>query len=82
MWLLVLCAIFCGAWLAREPWRVYREQKAKANEAIGEAQLNEAQRTALVRKEADLKSPTGREKQARSRGYVMQGEVPLGSSTP
>lgn len=81
-WLLVLCAVFCGAYLAREPWLVYREQRAKANDYIADAEKNEAQRSALIRKEADLKNPIGREKLAREHGYVRKGEIPLGNSAP
>jgi hypothetical protein len=82
-WTVIAVAIACGAYFAREPWQVYRQQRAKANEAVAEAQLNDSLRVALLKREAQLKSPIGREKMARERGYLAKGETPYGpAATP
>lgn len=78
---MVAVALACGAYFARAPWQVYRQQRAKANAAVAEAQANDAQRVSLLKRQADLKSPIGREKIARERGYLAKGEVPYGGST-
>jgi hypothetical protein len=75
-WTVVGVAIACGAYLARAPWQMYRVQRAKANAAVGDAQTNDALRVGLMKREADLRSPIGREKMARERGYLAKGEVP------
>jgi len=75
-WTMVAVAIACGAYLARAPWQMYRLQHAKANQAVAEAQTNDVLRVSLMKREADLKSPIGREKMAREHGYLAKGEVP------
>ena len=80
-WMIVAVAVVCGAYFARAPWQMYRLQKAHANQAIAEAQVNDAQRVGLMKREADLKSPIGREKMARERGYLHKGEVPYSSKS-
>ena len=79
-WIIVAAAVVCGAYLARTPWQVYRQQRAKANEAINEAQTNDVLRVGLMKREADLKSPVGREKVAREHGYLAKGETAYQSS--
>jgi hypothetical protein len=81
---LVAVAICFGAYFARMPWEVYRQQRAKANQSLAEAQVNDIQRISLMKREAELKSPIGREKIAREHGYLHTGEKPynVGSSTP
>ena len=75
-WIVVIVAVACGAYLARMPCQVYRQQRSKANDAVAEAQVNDALRVSLEKREADLKSPVGREKSAREHGYLAKGEVP------
>ena len=83
IWMIVAAAVLCGASFARVPWQVYRQQRANANQAIAEAEHNDSLRVALVKRQAQLKSPIGREKSARERGYLAKGETPYGSpSTP
>ena len=76
-WTIVAVAIASGAYLARAPWQVYRQQRSKANQAIAEAQTNDVLRVGLLKREADLRSPIGREKLAREHGYLAKGEVPF-----
>ena len=80
--MIVIFAAVCGAYLARVPWQVYREQRSHANEALERAQTDEMQATSLVKRSQDLKSPIGREKLAREHGYLKQGETPVGAETP
>jgi hypothetical protein len=80
--MIVIVAIGCGFYFAREPWRIYREQRAKANSAIAEAQANDRLHVSLVKNEAELRNPIGREKTAREHGYVKQGEVQINSDLP
>ena len=81
-WMIVIFAVICGAYMAREPWKVYREQRSHANESLAQAETDEMQVTSLEKREADLKSPLGREKLAREHGYLKQGETPIGTETP
>jgi hypothetical protein len=81
-WTIVALALVCGAYFAREPWQVYRQQRAKANDSIDVAETNDVQRVSLLKREADLKSPIGHEKVAREHGYVKKGETLLGTDTP
>lgn len=80
--MIVVVALCCGAYLAREPWQIYREQKAKANSAVAEAQANDRLHVDLLKNEAELKNPIGREKMARDHGYVKKGEVQVNSDMP
>jgi hypothetical protein len=81
-WTIVIFALVCGAYLARAPWKVYREQRSHANELLAQAQTDEMQQTSLEKRDADLKSPIGREKLAREHGYLKQGESAVGADTP
>ena len=81
-WLLVGCAVLCGAYMARAPWRVYRQQHSHASELLAQAQTDEMQQTSLEKRDAELKSPIGREKLARQHGYVKQGETLIGTQGP
>jgi hypothetical protein len=82
IFLLVLCALITGAYLAREPWIVYQEQQAKANAAREDQARSEKERSDLVRQKADSESSAGREKEARARGYVGPGEKRMGPDGP
>ncbi len=81
-WMIVIFAAVMGAYLARAPWKVYREQRSHANELLAQAQTDEMQQTSLEKRDSDLKSPIGREKLAREHGYLKQGETPVGADTP
>jgi hypothetical protein len=80
--MIVGVAICCGAYFAREPWQVWRQQRAKANASIEQAETNDALHVGLLKRQAEMKSPIGREKMAREHGYVRQGETPVGTDTP
>ncbi|MEA2554620.1 MAG: hypothetical protein QOJ65_2796 [Fimbriimonadaceae bacterium] len=82
MLLLIACAAVCGVYFARAPWVVYREQRAKANDSITEAHVNEAQRASLMKREAEFSSPIGREKLARAHNFVQKGEVLVATDAP
>lgn len=82
-WMIVIAAVAFGAYFARMPWQIYREQRSRANDAVAEAQVNETQRIGLLKRQAELKSRTGKEKIARERGYLAKGETPYATaSTP
>lgn len=80
--LLMLAAGLTGFYMAREPWIVYHEQQAKANEAKQEMANSEKDRADLIRQKADAESSAGREKAARERGYVNKGEKRMGPDGP
>ena len=72
-----LVAVSVGAYMAREPWGRYQEERALAKRANEEMKKAEAERAELVRQRAKVKSPAGREELLRDNGYVKKGEQPL-----
>lgn len=80
--LLVLCAAVTGGYLAYEPWRVYQKQKEQADQATAEMQRSEQEKGNLLREKMRLEGSVGREKLARERGFVKEGEVRLGPDGP
>ena len=54
-----------GAYLAREPWIVYQQQKAKAQAAREDQARSEKERADLVKQKAESESSAGREQAAR-----------------
>ena len=79
-WLLVLCAVACGAYLAREPFQVYKQQKAKATQSQMSAQQDLKKLSDLRQEEARFNSPLGREELARAQGFRRKDETPLGTN--
>jgi hypothetical protein len=70
-------AASAGAYLAREPWQRYQEERALARRANDDMKKAESERAELIRQRAKYKSPAGREELLRDSGYVREGEVPL-----
>lgn len=75
----VVLAVSVGAYMAREPWGKYQEERALARRANEDMKKAEAERADLIRQRAKVKSPAGREELLRESGYVKQGEQPLNS---
>lgn len=81
--LLVFIAAGFGFYFSRSVWSAYREQRAAADESLRQMHDSEERRAGLLRQESRLKSPAGREEQARGLGWKKQGEEPLdGAPTP
>lgn len=72
---LVVCAVLVGAFIAREPWLVYNEQRAKTARAEAEMRRLETERAQLLQKKAQAQSSIGKERMARERNFVKDGEV-------
>jgi hypothetical protein len=75
----VVVAASVGAYLAREPWGRYQEERALARRSTEEMKKAEAERAQLIKQKARYKSPAGREELLRENGYTKQGEQPLNS---
>ena len=75
---LFVAATALGAYLAREPWQKYQEERALARKANDDMRRAEAERAELIKQRAKYKSPAGREELLRESGYTKQGEEPLG----
>lgn len=75
--LFVLTALAVGAFLGYGPWQLYREQRAKADEAAIQMKEAERDRADLIRTRNRYESPIGREELARERGYRRPDERPL-----
>lgn len=73
----VLGAVTLGLFLSRQPWQVYKEQKAISDKAQQEMRAAEQDRAKNIRDGAALQSPLGLEEAARSRGYRKSNEKPL-----
>ncbi len=73
----VVVAASVGAYVAREPWGRYQEERALARRANEEMKKAEAERAQLIEQKARYKSPAGREELLRDSGYTKQGEQPL-----
>ena len=76
---LLIVAVSIGAYMAREPWQRYQEERALARRANEDMKKAEAERAELIKQRAQYKSAAGREELLRDSGYTKQGEVPLGS---
>lgn len=79
---IVVAAILAGAALSIRPWQVYAEQRALADQQIGQMQKSEKSYEDLVRQEARARSKVGKEEMARERGLLPQGEVPAPKIDP
>ena len=73
----VLAAMAVGVFLSIKPWRIYQEQRTIADRSLAEMHQAESSRADLLREQADVDSPAGREKLARDAGYRKPGEVPV-----
>ena len=81
-WLLVVCAVACGAYLAREPFQVYQQQKAKAVQADTAAKQDSRAAAQLEQQQAQLDSQIGREVLARKQGFRKPNETVIKSDKP
>lgn len=70
-------AVGLGLYLSRGPWLAYREQKQKADTASRELLRTEQDKVDLLRQEAKISTPIGREEAARAKDFVQKGERPL-----
>lgn len=71
---LSLCAGL-GLYMGRGPWLLAEGERAKTAALAADAARAEARRVELTVRDAELRSPVGREALARSRGFMMPGEV-------
>jgi hypothetical protein len=72
-----VAAVSLGAYLAREPWQKYQEERALARRANEDMEKAETERAELIKQRARYRSPAGREELLRESGYTKEGEVPL-----
>jgi len=70
-------AVGVGIALSLTPWQHYREQRIRANDAARAMREAEAEKVALLREQARVGSPAGKEELARARGYSRPGELRL-----
>lgn len=75
-----LTAASVGAYLGREPWAVYQQERLRAKDAFVQMKKAETEREALIRQKSRYKSAAGREELLRESGYVKEGEIPLSSA--
>lgn len=73
----VFAAASVGAYFAREPWDEYQSEKELAREAELEMKKQESERADLLKQNARVRSPAGREKVLRDAGYILEGEEPI-----
>jgi len=77
-WILfVICAASVGAYMARDPWVDYQEEKRLSEKAVEQMEMAEDERADLVKQRAKYRGPAGKEQLLRENGYVREGEVPL-----
>lgn len=77
-WIVFTCAaIAVGAYMAREPWGRYQEERALAKKSAQDMQRAENERAQLIEQHAKIKSAAGREELMRENGYIKEGEQPL-----
>ena len=75
----VVCAASIGAYMARDPWLKYQQERASERKSEQDMRRAEAERAELMRQKSRLKSPAGREEMLRRDGYIKPGEEPLGA---
>jgi hypothetical protein len=75
--LYVGAAAAIGLYLSRGPWLAYADQKHKADAATKEMQKAEREKTDLLKQEAQIDSPVGRDTAARKAGYLGKNEEPV-----
>lgn len=73
--LVVLAGVAAGVFLSREPWRLFREQRAMTERSLHDMRVAEDRAASLTRRKAHADSPLGREELARQSGYRKLGEV-------
>lgn len=73
---LVMVAIGAGVATGSGPWRLADSERASVRRDLTEAARAEELREKMVREEATLRSPLGREALSRERGYLKKGELP------
>lgn len=72
----IACAVATGAWFARDGWAEAHRQQAEAKVQQNRMSAAERKRADLLRQEATVSGPTGREASARKDGWTMPNEVP------
>jgi len=72
-----VAAVSVAAYMAREPWAKYQEERSLAKRSTQEMKWAEAERAELIKQRAQYKSAAGREELMRENGYMKQGEQPL-----
>lgn len=73
----VVLAVSVSAYMAREPWGKYQNERALARDAEEDMKKAEAERAELIRQKARYKSAAGREELLRESGYTKEGERPI-----
>ena len=79
---LAAAAVALGLYLSRGPWRVYNQQKLKADAATREMQKSEQSKASLLKQEAQIESPLGQEELARKHLYLDPREHPITQEHP
>ncbi len=74
---IITIALITGIALSLKPWRLYRDQRLKADSAVGEMRASEKDRATLLQKRAIGQSPVGKEEAARKNGYHKADEIPI-----
>lgn len=74
----VIAAASVGTYFAREPWDAFQREQELVREAEEEMRTAETERADLMKQNAKVRSPAGREKLARDIGYVRDDEEPIG----
>lgn len=77
--LVVLAGVGAGAFLSRDPWRLYHEQQAKTDKSLHDMRAAEDKTADLTRQKAHADSPLGREELARKSGLLKPGETFVGA---
>lgn len=72
-----IIAVAIAAYLSRDTLKLYFEQSTERSLSRERLRLAEEQRGKLLEKKAQLESPSGREKLARTYGYQKENETPL-----
>lgn len=71
------CAFATGAWFARDSWAETHRQQAEAQAQKDRMNAQEKRRAELLREEAAVSGPTGREAAARKQDWIKPNEVPV-----
>lgn len=72
--LFVVVAMATGVALSMKPWKIYGEQRERAEQSQAQMQDAEKNREELTRLKARYENPVGREELARKQGYTKPGE--------
>lgn len=75
--LLLVLAIGLGLFFSLGPWKLYAEQKQRANASEAEMREVQGERAELTRERSYAESPVGREELARGMGFKKPGERPV-----